>query len=178
MPTEALASTSPVAHRGGHRQAAHPGCGAPIPVSPPRPPRGGRTTPPRRPPSPPGRPRGVSALRRACAFSSRPQRNLWCLEGLVPCCPLFARGRDSRCRSLGPKLREGARGGERGRASDSRGGPALCCVAAGPWGGRPRPGTERTSAILYSPGWAASAGRERAGNFCWDKRSLCFFFFP
>lgn len=33
----------------------------------------------------------------------------------------------------------------------------------------------RTSATLRSPGQAASAGCWGARNFCWDKRSLCFF---
>ncbi|PNJ18537.1 GFPT2 isoform 2, partial [Pongo abelii] len=119
-----LSSTSPGRPQRRPRAGRRiPSAGRPPRLSPPRPPRTGEATPPRpaaRPVAP-----AASVPQAGPARPPRDPKGTWSLEGLVPCYRLFARGRGSHCPSLGPKLREGARGGERGRACDSRGGPAL-----------------------------------------------------
>lgn len=96
---------------------------------------------------------------------------------LPPLCwkELWVRRREEATITAEPRTETG--GGRPGwGAGRALGVPNTAATGRCPAGLRGR-GPARTSAIPYTPGWAASAGWERARNFCWDKRSLCLFFF-
>lgn len=122
---------------------------------------------------------------RACASSSRPKMNFLSLEGLIPDCRLFAG------KALGEAREEAAPTAEL-RAESGRGSPGL--------GAGSGPGVSNTAVTGRGPSRLRDGGEggpalrahlqfltllagppplagERAENFCWDKRSLCIFFF-
>lgn len=171
------------------RKLTHPGRGVPSPAfTPPPPPRRAGPTCTLRA-ARGTRPSGVGssprALGKALCVLLASQNEPLSLEGLIPCCRLLAERALGEAWGRGSLERSWEReSGMRSRAGlgrpEHRGDTVLSPETAGRLGGGEggcRP--SRTSAIPYSPGWAASAGwgEGRRGTSAGTKGHCAFFFF-